>query len=260
VRIAANPERFTRVFVDVGAADGSDSIPVARGDATTFVVAFEPTPALARVIRARVSTLPNYHLVEAAVDEAPGERSFNTADLGCGSLLDLAKQGWLEVEVEERLRVRVVRLDAVLGALGIDRVDFLHCDAQGTDLRVLRSLGDISVCEGVVEVPARSKLYEGGHSRREAFRYLADHGFGPLSIGANDSGGHEQNVLFRRSSAPRVLRLLTFWALAVQADLRVVPHRIRVAVGLRSRLKRLPTARALSTAGSAEHAHLPDDD
>jgi FkbM family methyltransferase len=253
-------EGYSRIFVDVGAADGSDSIPVALGDATTFVIAFEPTPGLAGAIRARVSTLPNYRLVEAAVDETPGERSFNTAGMGCGSLLDFAEQGWLDVGVDERLSVRVVRLDDVLKALGVDRVDFLRCDAQGTDLRVLRSLGDIPVCEGVIEVPARSKLYEDGYSRREAFRYLADHGFGPLSIEANDAGGYEQNVVFCRSSAPRPLRLLTFWARAVRADLRVVPHRIHVAVGLRSRLKRASGARTLLAGKSGHHAHLPDDD
>jgi FkbM family methyltransferase len=225
--------RRAGTFFDVGANIGLVTFAVGARRPDLTIHAFEPTPALAATIRDRASALPNYHLVEAAVDESPGVRFFNVAELGCGSLLDLSDQDWLGDDVEGEVRVRVARLDTELGALGIDRVDFLHCDAQGNDLRVLRSLGDIAVREGVIEVPARSKLYD---------------------------GGHEQNVHFHTSSAPLVLRRLAFSTLGVLADVRVVPHRIRVAVGMRSRLRRLANAQTRSFGGSARHAHLSHDD
>lgn len=242
--------RFDRIVLDVGANDGRTTLPLARRNPATLVIAFEPTPELAESLRRASADLPNYLVVEAAVDETEGEADFNVAPVGTGSLQTMtpeeARRGWLEgVEVTDRIRVRVVRLDRALRGLGIARVDYLHCDAQGSDLRVLRSLGDLlpQVEAGVIEVPARTRLYGTGHSAPEAIEFLLQAGFRPTRVIASDVGGHEHNLYFkrtaRRSRYSRAVYRAWFAALRATAEVWVVPARGRVKVAARTRLKRI---------------------
>jgi FkbM family methyltransferase len=237
--------RYQRVVLDVGASGGDSTRPIAEGDPDALVIAFEPSPDLAELTRRETSHLQNYCVIEAAVADVPGDNSFNVADLGCGSLLEFAEQQWFPNVRTKQISVPVVRLDAVLGELGIDAVDYLHCDAQGSDLRVLRSLGTLldRLKAGVIEVPARTRLYDGAHSRRETVRFLVDHGFVVMRIEANDPCNHEQNVYFRRARrSNRLLRSYStaaFWARSMVAGVRTLPHRLRLVIGMRTRARRL---------------------
>jgi FkbM family methyltransferase len=234
-----------RVILDVGASGGQSTRSIAEEDPNALVIAFEPSPNLAELTRRETSHLRNYWVIEAAVADSPGDRLFNTADLGCGSLLEFARQDWFPNVRTEQITVPVVRLDTVLGELGIVAIDYLHCDAQGSDLRVLRSLGQRleRLKAGVIEVPARTMLYDGAHSRRETFRFLVDHGFAVTRIEANDPCNHEQNVYFRR--APHSIRALrsfysaAFWARSMVAGARTLPHRLRLVIAVRTRVRRL---------------------
>jgi FkbM family methyltransferase len=238
---------YRRVVLDVGAHDGATTLPLAEADPATLVVAFEPTPDLADHLRERAAGLPNYRVVEAAVDEEEGTAQFNVAPVGTGSLRSMAfsdsRAGWLEgVAVTDRVEVNVVRLDSVLASLGIERVDYLHCDAQGNDLRVLRSLGEFlpAVERGVIEVPGRTQLYPEGHSRQQAVDFLLASGFRVVRVAASDVGAHEQNVFFKRAGHDGRLRrrlyYLWFVLLAHTASLWVVPAKVRVRLALRTRL------------------------
>jgi FkbM family methyltransferase len=234
-----------RVILDVGASGGQSTRRIAEEDPNALVIAFEPSPDLAELTRRETSHLRNYWVIEAAVADSPGERLFNTADLGCGSLLEFAVQEWFPNVRTAQIIVPVVRLDAVLGELGIVAIDYLHCDAQGSDLRVLRSLGARleRLKAGVIEVPARTKLYEGAHSRRETFRFLVDHGFAVTRIEANDPCNHEQNVYFRRAPhvirGPRSFYTAAFWVWSMVAAARTLPHRLRLVIAIRTRVRRL---------------------
>jgi FkbM family methyltransferase len=249
---------YKRIVLDVGANDGSSTLSLAEESPLTLVIAFEPSPELAAGLRQRAMHLTNYRVIEAAVDVTEGVREFNVAPSGVGSLQTLTpareRFGWLsDVAVRARTEVKVVRLDRVLESLAITRIDYLHCDAQGSDLRVLRSLGSmLSVLEeGVIEVPARTRLYREGHSRREAMDFLLDAGFRPWRVVAADVGNHEQNIFFRRAAktdarARRIYAAL-FKLLTVHARLRVLPTRLRVRLAIRSRLRKRGSPRGIPT-------------
>jgi FkbM family methyltransferase len=206
-RIDCSP--FSRlVLFDVGAHDGTTFAGLARALPWIHVYAFEPTPELAAVIERAHSNLGNYHLVRKAIGETPGKARFNVVgrgDWGCSSLLDFSDglertwPGRTDFEVTRTIEVDVMRLDTFVAERGISRIDFLHVDAQGVDLQVLRSLGEhiALVKGGVIEVPqsAEVKLYRGQHTREEALEFLRAHGFEIRDVIPQQN---EDNVYFRR--------------------------------------------------------------
>jgi FkbM family methyltransferase len=80
---------------------------------------------------------------------------------------------------ESQASVRAATLDAILARLGLDRIDWLKCDTQGTDLRIFRSLGE-NVRAGVLALdiePGLIGAYRGEDLFVDAQKYLAANGF-----------------------------------------------------------------------------------
>lgn len=193
------------IVFDVGANSGADSQAwLARG---AFVHAFEPAPQMIDKLR----TIHDLIIVEAAVSDYNGTAQFNLAerwDHGCSSLLefDFAREHWpgrTDLRVTRTIEVPVIRLDTYMREQGIAEVEFLHCDAQGTDLFVLMGLGEryVDVKAGVVEA-ARNRevaLYRDQPLVSDITAWLERHGFTIESITPNDiPKGNEVNVRFRR--------------------------------------------------------------
>lgn len=194
---------------DVGANDGSTFAELVKLQPWHRFYAFEPTPELVEKLRERFAPYRRFHLVPKAVGDTPGWADFNVAgqsDWGCSSLLDFADglertwPGRTDFAVTKRIQVEVIRLDAFIREHRIRRIDFLHIDTQGTDLKVLHSLGDEirRVRAGVIEVPQNREvmLYRGQHTREEALAFLARHGFEVFKIVSQQN---EDNVFFRRA-------------------------------------------------------------
>jgi hypothetical protein len=99
--------------------------------------------------------------------------------------------------------VTVYRLDTWLTIFApeITQIDHLHIDAQGSDLAVLKGLGEkISMVQsGVVEVPQEDKLrlYKGQHTKQEALDFLEQNGF---VIDKVTSQVNEENLYFVRKT------------------------------------------------------------
>lgn len=198
-------------LIEVGANDGSFGIDMAERHPWLQVYAFEPTPQLCEIIAAKTAHLPNYELIRAAVGPEPGEAEFKvsgTGDWGCSSLksfsgdLDKTWPGREDFQVTETVRVPVVRLEDFISERGIQRVAFLHIDAQGSDLEVLQSAGRFLplIQRGVVEVAtSRSvSLYEGGPTLEDGLPFLAGAGLKVDRILSNDPFNNEVNVYFSR--------------------------------------------------------------
>lgn len=196
------------VIVEIGANDGRTFLPLAHVRPEFRFFAFEPTPELCARIRTASRGLSNYELIQAAVGEEAGQATFNVSalgDWGCSSLLDFAdgvQVKWEDrddLQVTHRITVDVVRLDDFLRKRNIPVVDFLHIDAQGMDLNILRSLGAElpRIRAGVIEVPLSEAvaLYRGQHSRREAKDFLRANGF---EITATVAQQNEENLFFAR--------------------------------------------------------------
>lgn len=215
-----------RVVLDVGANNGQSTLHFLE-DPGVELFAFEPNPILYRDLCKLAETRTRYHPIKAAVCETDGASLFNLAgpvdpreplrhaegisNYGCSSLLpfnEKVREEWPtrhDFQAFAQTQVPTVRLDTFIRQMNISSIDYLHIDAQGMDLAVMRSLGDKITCvkEGVLEAPINDKkrIYEGSHTCDEAILFLLNHGFQIYNIEKNDSEGNEVNLFFKRTSA-----------------------------------------------------------
>jgi len=153
------------------------------------VFAFEPVPWLVdRFLRVFERGAPdNYIVIPKAVSLKPGVRDFYIARhrLGCSSLYEFdnnVTSTWdsKHFNTLKKIKVDTIRLDTYIENNSIKKIDYLHCDAQGGDLDVLRSLGNkINIVKhGVVEGHHRDKpLYKNNNSIDSIVEFLENSGF-----------------------------------------------------------------------------------
>jgi FkbM family methyltransferase len=194
---------------DVGANNGSSSISFAKQNANAIVYAFEPTPVLINTIKHATSEMKNYILTEAAVSDYNGRAMFNISgngDWGCSSLLPLsenAKTEWngrTDMFVTEVVEIDVIRLDTFIQEHNIPCINYLHVDTQGSDLNVLRGMGEYIhiIKEGVLEAAAKPDiLYVGQNSMESSIEFLQNNSFQITKIEANDMSINEVNIYFK---------------------------------------------------------------
>lgn len=165
------------VVVDVGAYVGAFSQKAVR-DGARRVMAFEPQAVNAECARLNTMDMDTVRVVERAVADYNGRGWLDTgAD---------ASDAHLGMDGDS---VRVVRLDEWFHehVPGLDRVDFLKVDAEGGELDVLRSMGDLDVRKVAVDAG------EGGQPGLVA-SWLREEGFavwrdGHLVYGRVGGGG-----------------------------------------------------------------------
>jgi hypothetical protein len=65
------------------------------------------------------------------------------------------------IHYNNKIEVNVVRMDTFLMENNIQIIDYLHCDAQGEDLKILKSFGNfISIIKkGKIEVTLKDELF-----------------------------------------------------------------------------------------------------
>ena len=200
------------ILFDVGAHHGQDSLDRTQNDPSVVCYAFEPTPELAENLRKAAESRnikDRYRVFETAISDFDGEADFHMVndDTGSASLnefsdgLDKTWPGRTDFVVRASKKVNVYRLDTWLPiyAPEITEIDHLHIDAQGSDLAVLRGLGEKlkMVKSGVVEVPqsAEVRLYKGQHTKEEAISFLEENNFKITEV---KSQVNEDNLYFER--------------------------------------------------------------
>lgn len=153
------------------------------------VYAFEPTPWLVdRYLRVLERGAPdNYVVIPKAVSLENGISDFyiTSKRLGCSSLHTFHNDvpiTWNSnhFNIHKTIKVETTRLDTFITANKIKKIDYFHCDAQGGDLNVLKSLGTkINIIEhGVVEGHHPEKpLYFGNNSIPNIISFLEESGF-----------------------------------------------------------------------------------
>jgi FkbM family methyltransferase len=198
-----------KIFFDVGANFGTSSIHLAKSDPDTLVYAFEPTPELILYLKTQTFNLKNYNVVGKAVSDFDGKATFNVAgqaDWGCSSLLefsDNSKTEWpgrTDFSVTKQIEVDVIRLDNFIIKNNIDKIDYFHCDTQGSDLDVLYGLGEkISIIkEGAIEAATKQDiLYKNQNNFIECIEFLKMNNFEIISVTSNDPQFNEANIHFK---------------------------------------------------------------
>jgi FkbM family methyltransferase len=205
-----NGKEYEKVIFDVGANNGSSSVPLAIENPTYLVFAFEPTPEMIEVIKSKIVGLENYVIVPKAVSDYNGTAEFNVAgnwDWGCSSLLQFSKKsqtdwpGRTDFSVTYKLNVDVIRLDTFIEENLIHRIDHLHIDTQGSDLNVMKGLGGYLqiVNEGKMEAGTSDDiLYEGQNKLNDCIKFLLLNGFKVVDVNSNDVFCHEVNIVFKK--------------------------------------------------------------
>jgi FkbM family methyltransferase len=194
-------------WIDVGAHHGEHTVGYARHNPGLRIYAFEPNLSAAATLMGRA---PNYVVVPMAVTEKDGAAEFNiNAFDAASSLLPLSKEGidsWegaKVLKVESVVVVPTIRLDTFMNFVGIEKVDFLKIDAQGTDLAVVKSAGERlrDIAKITLEVwLTPHPLYVGVPSKAEVASYLETHGFVLANVESQTEGLEENLTFLRRES------------------------------------------------------------
>ena len=199
---ASVPNATRGVWFDVGAHLGETTFASAEANPGIQVYAFEPNIALANHTFHRI---PNFHVLPLAVGEQNGLATFHLNSFAAASSMlpmdESARREWVGGEVlsqDSRITVPVMRLDAIMDSLGIERIDFLKIDAQGGDFAVVKSAGkrlrDIRKIKLEVTTTPQ-QLYVGAGTKTEIVRYMSEHGFALVSE-QSQTHGQEENLTF----------------------------------------------------------------
>jgi len=129
---------WARVVVDVGANVGTFALYAKLAIRPDAVVhCFEPSPASVALLRRNVAPFDDVHVHAVALSDADGEADLHLCADNSGQH-SLKRHPALHAEA---VRVPVRDADAAFDAAGIDRVDVLKIDTEGSELEILRSLG-----------------------------------------------------------------------------------------------------------------------
>lgn len=217
MEVLINPITSDTLVLDVGANNGEAGLGLALQNKGMHVIAFEPVPEMANSITMNYNKaveihgpIPNYSLVKVAISDFDGDATFNVAgqsDWGCSSLntfaegLDQTWPGRTDFKVTHTIPVKVARLDTFLKTLSVKLIAHLHCDTQGSDLKVIAGMGNYRKCliQGVIEcATSRSvALYEDQHTIEDVVLDFLRWGFEIDRIVSNDQFLNEVNVKFK---------------------------------------------------------------
>lgn len=191
------------IIFDIGSMDGREFLGLARSHPNINVYAFEPNPRNFDGIVRRSKDVPNFRPFKLAVSDIDGEREFHIANsMGCSSLHLFNKETMHKYNRNHvtTLTTKTIRLDTFIDRESIPShaIDYLHIDAQGEDLCILKSLGKYinAVRSGCCEtclVPA----YVDEPLQHQVMEFLHDAGFNNITKVAQHDG-REENVFFSR--------------------------------------------------------------
>ena len=201
------------IVFDVGSCDGKEFLARCRRDPRLTVYAFEPEPASFQRVLDNSRGLANFHAFPLAVAETDGRRTFHVASVignhSFHEFVDGVDAVWKDPYVQQipwlpdfrktgSVEVTTVRLDTFMAREHVPYISYLHVDAQGEDLAVLRSLGAraADVWAGVIEV-CLQPLYKGQFTKADALGTLDALGF-RVTRTERDYFGLVENVYFAR--------------------------------------------------------------
>ncbi|OGM55878.1 hypothetical protein A3F62_01490 [Candidatus Woesebacteria bacterium RIFCSPHIGHO2_12_FULL_44_11] len=199
------------IIFDVGANNGNSTIDFAKASTNNIVYAFEPNPELCDLIKEKTANLPNYILIPKAVSDFNGISKFNiTPRHGqvCSSLFDYTDNIniiWGRIahrfEVTKTINVMVTTMERFIEEQNIPIVDYLHCDAQGADLKILKSFSKYLnlLQSGVVETSRlpETSTYKVDNTFDSLKKFLMGNNFEITDVDRSDR--REWNVYFKKN-------------------------------------------------------------
>lgn len=201
------------VILEVGVNRGTDTTRLLKLH-NKELHGFEPVPNLYTMLKDKFYGDHRVYMHNKAVGHVNETMPFYiTVDVpgimarhGASSLFqfrDDLKEDWdrKDFETDEVIDIEVIRLEDFIIENNIDEVFYLHCDAQGNDINVLRGLGSQAhkVRAGVVEATKNIPLYQESENRVDTITaWLDENGFKVTQLKDNDKIGAEINIYFER--------------------------------------------------------------
>lgn len=204
-----------KTIIEIGANMGTETLQFcAQPD--TFVYTFEPVPITADyVVQQLVNAgYSNYKMMRYAVSDTEGLQQFHLSDPGgnyaCSSLnqfTDDIHQQWpgrVDFKVTDTIDVQTIRMDTFIEQEGIDEIHYFHCDAQGSDFKILQSFGKHlnKIRMGRVEAANRVNLYKADNNVFTVMKWLNLNGFVILRV--DDHFGVPVDIEYLTSSTEEV--------------------------------------------------------
>lgn len=167
-----------RVFLEIGANDGSDTNRMLENFPEVSIYCFEPEPRAIALFRKNVAS-NRAHLQEIAVGAADEKRTFYRSGGSppgsesefpdgwhlSGSLREplkhLTVHPWCRFSEDATFKVDVRRLDGWTAANGIEAIDFIWADVQGAELDLIA---------GGIRTLANTRFFYTEYSDQELYR------------------------------------------------------------------------------------------
>ena len=207
---------------DVGAYDGLDGLILAIKNPNIMVHAFEANPDLIKVIKNNKNEIEkykkikikNYRINNKAISDINSSLIFNIAkNPTVSSLNEFSKNidktwpGYREAHctVIKKIEVEGITLEKYCIDNEIKKINYLHIDTQGSDLKVLKGLKnklDI-VDQGVLEaaVDEATSLYESNHTIDQTKKFLQLNNFEIFKVENVDKNiDKEKNIYFKKKN------------------------------------------------------------
>ena len=148
-------------IIEIGANNGSHTKWFSK---KSNVWCFEPNPNYANLLNFNFLNNKNVNIIQKAVSDFDGIATFNIASDGASSSLNELTEFAInntKIKYVDKIIVDVIRMDTFLLQNSITKIDYLHCDAQGDDFKILKSFGNMLYIleKGKVEVSLKNELY-----------------------------------------------------------------------------------------------------
>ena len=214
-------KRINNIF-DVGAFNGLDGLILAIKNPNATVHAFEANPDLIKEIRINKKKIEsykkilikNYKINNVAISNKNKYLFFNIAkNPTVSSLNELSKNidvtwpGYKEEHCTtmKKIKVKCITLKKYCKENRIKKINYLHIDTQGSDLKVLKGLeNQIQIVDrGVMEasVSNEKSLYQSSNTINDTKKFLKKNNFKILKIESIDENiKNEKNIYFRKNN------------------------------------------------------------
>lgn len=135
------------ILFEIGSANGDDTLEfISLFQDTNFkLYGFEPEPKNIKIIKEKIHS-QNFELFEGVVSDIDGKIVFNRSrtdnpeDLSLSGSIMKPKNHlklWNWIHFDEQIEVSSVRLDTFVQQKKLDIIDFIWCDVQGAEEKVL---------------------------------------------------------------------------------------------------------------------------
>jgi 2-O-methyltransferase len=207
---------------DIGACEGEDSVRYANRFPRSTVYAVEPVPGNVELLKATIKTYgaSNVKVLPYALSDKRGKgRMYVSAgrppsvpdsdkwDYGNKSSSLMEPDQHLQiipwVHFDDVVEVETRTMEDVCAEYGIERVDFIHMDVQGAELKVLDGLGPLFARVAAIWLEVEAvPLYRDQPLKSDVADYLCARGFEIEKDTVNDISGDQLWVRRQQHTGP----------------------------------------------------------